>query len=48
MSLHVQDIALARLWTEQNVGEDDPLDVFEWKLIELVRDVYARRTDFHA
>ena len=33
-----QDIATAREWAEKNAGEDNPLDLFAWKLLELMRD----------
>ena len=31
------EISSARNWAEINAGEDNPLDWFEWKLLDLLR-----------
>ena len=48
MTMKASEIALARLWAEDNAGEDDPLDLFEFKLMELLREDSERSGRYHS
>lgn len=36
MKLTFNDIVSARMWAESYAGDDNPLDVMAWKLLDLV------------
>lgn len=48
MAIKAIEVALARLWAEENAGEDDPMDMFEFKLMELLRAEAERSGRFHS
>tara|TARA_R110002126_G_scaffold91785_4_gene218246 strand:+ start:2073 stop:2342 length:270 start_codon:yes stop_codon:yes gene_type:complete len=41
------EIALCKAWAEENAGEDDPMDVFHWKLLENGQEKSDRSARFH-
>ncbi len=47
MKLTHNDIMSARLWAESYAGDDDPLDVFAHKLLELVAQAAEENAGYH-
>jgi hypothetical protein len=47
MAIKAIEVAIARLWAEENAGDDDPMDMFEFKLMELLRAEAERSGRFH-
>ena len=47
MKLTYNDITLARIWAEENCGDDNPLDVFEHKLLALVAQAAEENAGYH-
>jgi hypothetical protein len=47
MKLTFNDIVSARLWAEANHGDDDVLDVFQWKLLALVAQTHEENAGYH-
>ena len=41
------EVSAARAWAEINAGEDKVLDMFEWKVLEILRDEFSRRSVYH-
>lgn len=47
MKLTYNDIASARMWAEAHCGEDQPIDLFEHKLLELVAQSHDENAGYH-
>lgn len=47
MKLTHNDIVSARMWAETYAGEDNPLDVFAHKLLELVAQAAEENAGYH-
>lgn len=47
MKLTHNDIVSARMWAETYSGEDNPLDVMAWKLLELVAKAAEENAAYH-
>ena len=47
MNISHTDISAARIWAETHAGEDDPLDVFAWKLLDIGRASAEKSANFH-
>lgn len=41
------DISNARMWAEQHHGEDDVMDVFEHKLLEIIAKSHESNAGYH-
>ncbi len=39
----LDDVGIARVWAELNAGDDPVIDVFEYKIYELLRDEAAMK-----
>jgi len=47
MNVTINDIVSAREWAEANAGDDNPLDVYEHKLLELFAQSHGSSAGFH-
>lgn len=47
MKLTYNDIDSARMWAEAHCGDDNPLDVFAHKLLELVATSHEENAGYH-
>lgn len=47
MKLTHNDIVSARMWAETYSGDDNPLDVMAWKLLELVAKAAEDNAAYH-
>ena len=45
---NLEDITTARLWAEAHCGDDDPLDVMEWKMLQMWGEWHGDTAAWHA
>lgn len=47
MRLTFQDIIMSRGWADEHAGEDNPMDVFEWKLLSFALKQHQDAAEYH-
>lgn len=47
MKLTYHDIESARMWAETNCGDDNPVDVYAYKLLDLVAQSHESNAAYH-
>ncbi len=48
MRISTAELDLCKAWAAEHHGDDDPLDVFHWKLLEVAKEKTDRSANFHA
>ena len=48
MNFTTIELELSKAWAAEHHGDDDPLDVFHWKLLEVGLEKAERSAKFHS
>ena len=46
MKITAIELNLCKQWAREHAGEDDPLDVFHWKILDSTAEATQRTADF--
>lgn len=47
MNVTVKDLSTARVWVLENAGDDDPLDLYAWKLLDMQKAQHLKSATYH-